>query len=855
MRRLMRSTFFVLFLRLFLVSSIIACNAQLKENSGNSLLVCFANYSGTSCEIYTDPMASTNATANAVATAASRIPVVAVNSTISLTSDSSVTISSSYLSVTDADDTSSELTFTIRSIPSEGVIIYNSSTALGLNDTFTQSDINSGLLTYKSIDGETSTDVFKVTVADSDGNLPSGQSVGTSSTWTSINFSITNYCTGTKLTNAPFASASTGTSSDPHFICTATQLLAMDDVAGQADDYFELKTDLNLTAVNMGLGLFSTGTPFIGNFVGNFHTLSNMSIAGGAGDDYVGLFRSITSGAAINNLIFDTITVSGFNYVGGLAGYSENGNISKVGIQGTNTIQSVNNGSYIGGIVGGMTTTTTPGALTDECFTKSGTTVNAGTGSYAGGIVGYANQTAGSNNKVSSNYSLATVTGGAKVGGILGGTNGGATTTDLSKNYFAGTTLASVSTNEDGGIIGFSGANRENNLYDLTICNGASCSPVYSNARGYTTTNMNDLGLFLTFGFDFRDIWTMPSVAGYPILMWEPGAVKITTGFAAGSGTSSSPYEISTKNQLLYLAIRYDLWAAGKYFKLTANIDFLSGNFGMIGSTVTPFYGVFNGQGYKISDYTVYGNADEDNMGTFGKLGLGGVIKNLVLEDIDVIGSCAVGGVVGSNTYATISQVGLKGTNSITSSDNCNSVGGIVGTMTSDASGSAIIRRCFVKGTTSINGGTGLNVGGIVGNSNRNAAGTPIIENNYSTATVAGGTNVGGILGSENGSTSFTQVRYNYFAGTSTASSSPGSDGGVTGVASGTLTDNFYDSTVCAGAGCTGVFANATAETTADMKNVSTYPGTWDTATVWDFGFMPASYPQLLWETDTLPIL
>ncbi|WP_172970091.1 CARDB domain-containing protein, partial [Microcystis aeruginosa] len=92
-------------------------------------------------------------------------PQISVNAGLTLDEGANSAISNSLLAVTDPDNTADQLTFTISTIPTNGNLQRNGVT-LAVNNTFTQADINSGLLSYIHNGGETTSDSFSFTVAD-----------------------------------------------------------------------------------------------------------------------------------------------------------------------------------------------------------------------------------------------------------------------------------------------------------------------------------------------------------------------------------------------------------------------------------------------------------------------------------------------------------------------------------------------------------------------------------------------------------------------------------------------------------------------------------------------------------------
>ena len=122
------------------------------------------------------------------------------------------------------------------------------------------------------------------------------------------------------------------------------------------------------------------------------------------------------------------------------------------------------------------------------------------------------------------------------------------------------------------------------------------------------------------------------------------------------------------------------------------------------------FDGILDGQGYEMRDLFI-NRPDEDAVGLFCHVGREGVIKNIGMVNVTVIGRMRVGGLVGlkgdgnvSNSYATGSVSGSI------------DVGGLVG-----LNGSGNVSNSYstsnVTGYAHVGGLVGWNSGGIVSNS------------------------------------------------------------------------------------------------------------------------------------------
>ncbi len=205
--------------------------------------------------------------------------------------------------------------------------------------------------------------------------------------------------------------------------------------------------------------------------------------------------------------------------------------------------------------------------------------------------------------------------------------------------------------------------------------------------------------------------------------------------YGPGGGTSSNPYQILEPYHMNAIGDNPSHW--GKHFKLMNDID-LSGytgaDFNIIGSGwAEPFTGVFDGNGYKIYNFSYGPIASDSYVGIFGMVyGANAEIKNmgLINPNIDV-GAFMTGGLVGRLVQGVISGCYVEG-GSVTGDD---SVGGLVGD--SGFINAEIINCCT---NTSVSGDWG--VGGLAGWNNGE------INNCYATGSVVGNSEVGGLVGS-----------------------------------------------------------------------------------------------------------
>ena len=178
----------------------------------------------------------------------------------------------------------------------------------------------------------------------------------------------------------------------------------------------------------------------------------------------------------------------------------------------------------------------------------------------------------------------------------------------------------------------------------------------------------------------------------------------------------SGVYQITTEKELHWFASEVNGGNGSISAKLLKDIALTTANWYPIGKSGHPFTGTFDGNGKRITGLKV--SRAEDEVGFFGLIGKGGLVK-----DLSVTGTVAATG--------DISQTG-----------------GIAGVMEDAEAGKARITDCFFTGSVSGN----IQVGGIVGNVGLHN----VVERCGNDAAVTGAQQVGGIAGAN----SYGEVRY-----------------------------------------------------------------------------------------------
>lgn len=240
----------------------------------------------------------------------------------------------------------------------------------------------------------------------------------------------------------------------------------------------------------------------------------------------------------------------------------------------------------------------------------------------------------------------------------------------------------------------------------------------------------------------------------------------------SGSGTESSPYLIYNESQLAQVA--NFLGQEGVVFSLQKDLNvstFIAENYPSqgwlpIGTSASPFKGVFKGNGHTISGLFI-NRSSTNYVGFFGYIS-GASITNLKINATYIKGKNYVGAIAGScNNNCTISGCsavfslspgisgnqyvgGIAGNVSSLNIENCNVQGSI--NATSDVGG--IIGKCMNTNLTSVtfvgNINASGNVGGIVGTAYGSTIKSNIITSSYFHGKITNsGNNTGGIVGYE----------------------------------------------------------------------------------------------------------
>ncbi|WP_133063253.1 GLUG motif-containing protein, partial [Sedimentisphaera salicampi] len=486
-----------------------------------------------------------------------------------------------------------------------------------------------------------------------------------------------------------------GTPENPYQISTRADLEAVND---DLDAHYVLVNDIDLSGTTYDRAVIAPdtdytdddfqGTAFSGNFNGNGHEITGLTIDTNT-NDFIGLFGLIGEWddydgfAAVYDLELSNCSIAGDGKVGSLCGWN-NGKIFKSSSSG-----SVLGRNFVGGLIG---------------YNRHGDTLCSYTRcsvsgeDIVGGFAGKVRAKYSGTGYILNCYSIGSVGGENRIGGFCGWRESGHIV-----NCFWDT--------ENSGILFSAGA-----------------------AEGKTTSEMQNADTYLNALWDFKgensngggEIWKIEENQ-YPDFNYYP--------FTAGDGSYDNPYQISTPNELL--AVNNNPFAN---YILINDIDLSNKLFdkALISPDKAPsikdaqeisFMGSFLGNGNYIRNLNI------ESSGDFAALigSLTGTVKDLNINNCSISGEQFIGGLAGINVRGRFVNCSVSG--SISGSY---VVGGFCGR------NRGIIQNCYSECTVSGN----EKAGGLCGD-NRISLGTESkILNSYSVGQVSGNVLAGGIVGS-----------------------------------------------------------------------------------------------------------
>ncbi|SMF08697.1 hypothetical protein [Pseudobacteriovorax antillogorgiicola] len=249
-------------------------------------------------------------------------------------------------------------------------------------------------------------------------------------------------------------------------------------------------------------------------------------------------------------------------------------------------------------------------------------------------------------------------------------------------------------------------------------------------------------------------------------------------------GTPAKPYYLCTKAQFDdFLTKCTDVDTSCTHsVSLQTDINFALSDYKAtkLAGKTTAYTGEFDGNGHKLERLRRVEITGEDLGGIFATVGAGGVVKNLVIDNFNIIGLGNIGGLVATCDSCTINQIYLDGLD-IANLGSSGYTGGLAGiSQTSDNANNFGINEVYVGGSIAVE----QQVGGVLGRASQTLPATgnvSLIQNIYATTTISSGDAVatGGLIGES----SKVLISQSLFAGNMDASiSTVHSYGGLIGL-------------------------------------------------------------------------
>jgi len=207
----------------------------------------------------------------------------------------------------------------------------------------------------------------------------------------------------------------TGKADSPYLIGTAELFNELRNYTS-SKYYFKLTNDIDLSGYSTGTGwdpIADGSRIFYAHLDGNGHKITGLTINKPT-TKFVGLFGMVGTGFSITNLTLENVSITGYESVGGLAGFVNlSGTIDNVSVSGQVTGTSTEGTASVHSGVGGLV-----GSINGATVTNSHSSANVSGDSYVGGLIGNMNMIILSNSSASGVVSGAS--GGVYTGGLVG---------------------------------------------------------------------------------------------------------------------------------------------------------------------------------------------------------------------------------------------------------------------------------------------------------------------------------------------------------------------------------------------------------------------------------------------------
>ena len=435
-----------------------------------------------------------------------------------------------------------------------------------------------------------------------------------------------------------------------------------------------LNADLDLAAVSSRLEpIGSQQRPYAGVFDGENHILSGLTMQ--RGEDNVGLFGTLASGAVVRGITLDSsCRISGANKVGLIGSVQGDGIVTLEALG--NEGEVIASGKRVGGILGECADENTS-VYMNYCYVSGSVRGQQESAAISGWL--------GRKARVKRCYSIASVSG----------------ITD--NNSFARYTRALISHCFSNHEIEQTGVTK---LNETDVSEGRLCYLLNDHSSTDSKTYF-----YQTLGED-----------DHPVLQHHLEVVSQDNMYF-----NNMDFSISAPEELADFAALANGGLTNINGVVTADLDFEGYTITPIGTAANPYVGCFDGCGHVFSNVTI--ESGSNYTGIFGIVSGGAVIKNFVLDETcSISGGAYVGIIGGSNGGGTITMERLGNEGSVTAANQ--NAGAIFGCNMA-AAATPIFKNCYATGPVRGGSQSGQITGYAGGGQAINCYGSGIIEGYY----------------------------------------------------------------------------------------------------------------------------
>lgn len=475
-----------------------------------------------------------------------------------------------------------------------------------------------------------------------------------------------------------------------------------------------------------------------------------------------GVVFGLRNASSVNNAIVKNVTINGAEELGGIAGctsgsevkitkslvenYTGNSTSERTGgiigyINSTASISdtiirnsSIKGSRYIGGVSYTAMNGTKIIKVGVENVTITATNTNASTDICVGGLIGVVGWNTGNTIQYSYAQNVTITATGRMVGGLIGKID--TANHQILENYANANISGNVST-YGGSFVGY----RTSGTFANNFAKPISGLPLagYGASTGISEVSLQDIknGNLTEMLNNVTDIWAQYNndyENGYPVI-----------GNAEPPQLVNGYYEIETAFQLEWFKNYVNAGNTNANAKLLNDINLRNKDWYPIGNNDRRYTGTFDGQGFTVRNVLI--TTTSVDRGFFGKLGSGGVVKNLNLENVQITTNRNyTGGLVGVLNNASVINCHVRG---IKITNTGQYIGGLVG----QTEGTITIADSSVTGTETMNTIVGSSyVGGFVGrNDTSNANFMNNVVNGVNVSATATDSRAGGFAGYNEG--------------------------------------------------------------------------------------------------------